>query len=233
MFDLFGKKKRKTEMLNRAFAEFSLRQFGSAIRILNELEKEDKSDFRVFDLRGKVLMAMDEFLLSLRAFNISISLEPDLRVNANSYLGREVITRSLESGEIRASVPELLQCFQAKNLALLIYESLSDLRNLFPNLTAIEEKKFQILALEYSVMRIEFDNEFSILGFFNSTISTRKEDLGVLVVELKQLIFSTSVKYCENIDFIGSELRILKLADIYISHWCKDIKLAKTKSGFL
>ena len=243
MFDLFGKKKRHQAMFDRAFAESNFGRYNIAINILDDLVKEGTNDFRIFNLRANVYMKSNTFPLALKDFNYSISLQPNLNVNENSYIGREMIVKSLQSGIIKASIPELLDYFQIKNTALLVYETAESIKEEFPHLNAGIISRFQILAMEYTIMRLTYDQEFSKLNsdkvfFFNSTATISKNQCDALIQELKNIISTNSLKTLNldtyfNMTSGSSNNRVLTLATLYISAWCKDIKMVKEKADFL
>ena len=240
MFD-FGKKKRHQAMFDRAFAESKFGRHNIALNILNDLVKEGTNDFRIYNLRANVYMNSNNFALALKDFSHAISIQPNLNLNEDSYIGRETIAKSLQSGAIKASIPELLDYFQAKNTALLVYETAESIKDEFPNLNTGVINRFKILALEYTIMRLTYDKDFSKLNsdkvfFPNSTANVSENQCKSLILELKDIINSYCAKSLDQTSvhlLMTSNNRVLTLATLYISVWCKDIKLAKEKADFL
>jgi len=247
MFDLFGKKKRHKDQYDRAYAEYKLGRNNIALNILTRLISENTKNANVYSLSGEIYFDALNFPKALSCFNKSISIDPNIKTNDRSYFGRETIIKMLESGQIEAHIPDLINYFQPANIAMLIFESAESIKEDFPQLSKGVVTKFQILALEYSLMRILHDKDFTKLNssnikFIDSTIRVQKSECEGLMKDMKLIIQNEEIRsltsmnsfnYMNQIMAPKSESRILILATLYLSPWCKDIKKPNEKFEFL
>ena len=234
MFDLFGKKKRHQDMYDRAFAEYQLGRNNVSLNILESVISEGTIDSKVFTLIGNIYFDKGEFSRAFIFFNKSISIDPKIDSNKSSYIGRELILKMLESGQLIAHVPDMILFFELKHIPQLICDLSSTLAYDFPQLSKDNLDNFKILALEYSIMRISYDKDLvelraKVPQYIDSTERVSKGECENLILEIRNKINSMSLNSLHVPYYLGrwrdssTDSRILTLFEIYISPWCKQI----------
>lgn len=136
MFDFFGKQRRQ-ELYDRAYAEFVSGNLRLSLNFLNELISEGTKDYRIFNLRAQVFLALDQNHLAFRDALSSIKCEVSFERNLIGYEIRNSITQHLKTGRLKCDFFSLREYFNLENTITLFIESIQSF------LESVESKPFQ------------------------------------------------------------------------------------------